>query len=896
MLAEGLDEIGADLASMAIGITSYSASIEPLPMLDRAPDFADLLAAVAPAEPPVEEQLVEQMLATGGGDRLTTTSDFDELEMPRALKQFLSSNRGVVGSVTPEAVTAAVAVDRARALAHSLFQPEHFEALRAHPPYADQNALVSDAAVLMTQGATGETLARLILAEELWPNDPTVRFNLASLLTAVGMANEAFAILEELRSTRRAPIGAFDVAPESFLDYGRGYALLKLGAVDEAEALLDAVARREPNFAEASLALSLALDEQKKNPRAAFIAGHYRRPAASATSAPSADSESGSVEQQGTPIEAADAITEAVIQLSGVYFVDVAKGTPGVLPAIMQPTTIETQIAYRKRMVSELPNLAEQARIMTRTRNRLNKAWQNGDLQPALRARYMAIASNFSEANAPVPQIQDLLRRRNRAVRAQTDIQDVITDFVGDNFLEIQKRHKSEWPKMCPEIRSLVNEASARLRIDVQHVDMRERRLHRAWHQYATAIGSLVADPAFRAYLDAEIRLANHVWYMDLVAGMMDSTQFAELAADCPMDPPADIDLAGNVEGSHLAKCDDSAAQSGLSGGGGPVSVNISCGGIQIVLNADLGPLKLTAEVNVDETGKVTDATTGAEVDAGVVKVSGGTSIDDTGQVTKRTVGGGVDIGVVEVAGEVESDGAGNVTKASGNASGRVGPVKIEGKGSVKSNGDVTIYAGSKLGDKGSGVGATVAAEVSGGVSVSGNVDSGTINNVALISKASTSVSAGGYTAGAETSNTFVIVSAPQTPSIVCRRATLRRRGPRRHNRSGPGPSGLCRRARRPWRSCARTSATPWRRRRCRPSHSRRPPRRILHHLRQGLELISGRHPCRAAFRSVAPSCSRLLLPNRRLPPLAACWPRHADEIQRPAPPHDAFPVLRPVG
>ncbi len=763
LLAEGRDEIAVEFIGGALFSVGFSASFESQAVAEGESPPRATATLPAPA-PPADERLVEQMNEAAPSNRLITSQDFDELEFPEALNQFLNTNRALVASSSRRPVTVTEALRKAETLTATLVSAAHIQALNAHPPYASQTALVNDAAVLLTQGAIGETLARLILAEARGANDPTVRFNLASVMTSLGMPNEALALLDDLSSARRAPLDAYGIAPESFVEYGRGQALLAVGAIDEARLVLSTVAQREKSFAEAALALALAQDASNQNPRASYVAGYFRRPAHAAIEAPGSTESASQAPTAPTSTQPDEGSSgEDIVQLNGVYFVDVAKGTPGVIPAIMQPTVIEQQIAWRKKMVGEMPALDAQALSLTRTRDALDKAWQKKDLPPELRDRYIAVSRMLSEANAPIPEIQGLRKMRNSAVKAQTDIQDVIFKFVETGFLDIQKRHKAQFPKMCPELRALVDEASARLRIDVQYVDTRERRLHRAWHQYATALGSLVADPAFRAYLNAEIRLANHIWYMGLVGNITDSTQYAELAADCPMDPPVEINLAANTEGSQIAKCDDRAAQSGLSGGSGPVSVNISCDGIQIVLNADLGPLELTAEVNVDDTGKITSATTGAEVDTGVVKVSGSTTVDGEGKVTQRTTGGGVDVGAVAVSGEVQSDGAGDVTKGSVGASAGVGPVKVQGKGSAKANGDVTIYAGSKLGDKGSGAGATVAAEVSGGVSITGNVNSGDINNVTFISTANTSVSAGGHTVGGQTSSTFVIVTGPAT-------------------------------------------------------------------------------------------------------------------------------------
>ena len=51
------------------------------------------------------------------------------------------------------------------------------------------------------------------------------------------------------------------------------------------------------------------------------------------------------------------------------------------------------------------------------------------------------------------------------------------------------------------------------MRVHVQAVDRATRRLHRRWHQYATALGTLTADPDFRAYLDAHIKASSQATY-----------------------------------------------------------------------------------------------------------------------------------------------------------------------------------------------------------------------------------------------------------------------------------------------------------------------------------------------------------------------------------------------
>ncbi|MCB1684867.1 MAG: hypothetical protein R3E82_10425 [Pseudomonadales bacterium] len=763
--ALGKDEMGEMLVSTAVFTLGLSMAISAT----AADGAADPGGSLPPDPVPVQESLVEQMVARAPAGRLTTTADFDEIEMPGALAAFLQQNRPIVGSVDARTTTAADALAVARSLVDEVMSTAHRQRLAGHPPYADRTVLINDSAVLLVQGLVAESLARLLLAAERWPEDPTVRFNLASTLGNLGYANESLALLDGLQSAGHFPAQAFGIGGAAFLDYARAASLMVLGDTVAAERLLAGVFAEHPGFGEAALALALAESANGKDAQRAFVAGYFRRPSAATIATPASGQgtgESGGAAAPGNanPVAAAPEsgrVENQLLQLDAVHFVDVAKGERGVLPAIHQPEGISSQIDYRRTVLAMWPG--EQARLvaLTRVRNRLARAWPKGDLTAQQLRRYREISNRWSESGAPVEEIAQLLRLRNKAVKSATETDDLIEKYYERQFLEISRRFVKDDAKFCAALINLVDEVSARQRKDVQLVDFRERRLHAAWHQYATALGSLVTDPGFRAYLNAELQLANMTWYNSLLTNMLESTHYAEAVVDCARPPPSDAAIQPGGDSAQVARCDDADSQSGVSTTVGAVSVSVGCDGIQVVLNADLGPLELTADVQLDESGKLKSVTSSGEVDVGVVKVSGGSSTDSTGTVTQRTAGGGVDLGVVAVSGERTEDGQGNFRKASGGVSGGVGPVKLSARGSANSKGDVSLYAGSKLGGSGSGAGATVAAEVSGGVTLSGNVSRGSVDSVAFQSGASASLSAGGASVTAQTSSTFVVVTAP---------------------------------------------------------------------------------------------------------------------------------------
>jgi tetratricopeptide (TPR) repeat protein len=716
------------------------ATTEPPPDYAASPDLPGATAALPKPDitpRPIEPDLYDSIDWTAPDVVLRTTADLDEIEIKPAFDEFVSMNSGLLGGVQTQPVSFQNAMSTVQDLVNQVSSADHLAALRSHPNYQNRAQLLNSAAGVLIQGQPAEALVRLQVAYERWPDDPEVLFNIAALLAQARLGNESRAILDEMTRKSILPDMSFGIQPQAAMDYLRGYNLMQSGSFSEAEALISKVVTSEPDFAEALLTAALLAHQLGKKPTTFFINGYFRRnggqmklqnqETAAESDSPSQESqaESGNTEP-GSEVE--NFGDDDSVVLSAVHFIDVWRGKPGKLPSIYQPTTIEESLKFQEWFRAQtLASLAE-TQALDEARNRLNKRWRN-KIPPGPQLEYYEeILRIFSVANARMPEIQRLLRARNRAIEDSTDAGNRFNDWFLEKWLIIVTPPKKSDAQKCSEVKALVLETHDSLRVHVQAVDLATRRLHQLWHRYATALGTMVSDPDFRNYLAFDINFANQVEYGFLVGNMFESTQYAEYG--CASEK-SKREWEKNLENSELASCDDGAT-AGLGFTYGPVTVSSSCEGFTLGLEFDVGPVEVSSETEVSSTGEVTKQKTGGKIDLGPVSVSGQSSRDKKGKEEKTV---GVEGGIPGLTGKAE--------------------VTMDNQGST------SVYAGGTAGGELEGAGIKVGASQESGVVVT--VQDGSVSDVALKSTTSVTATAGGV--GVDHSETRTMSFIP-TPAV----------------------------------------------------------------------------------------------------------------------------------
>lgn len=198
-------------------------------------------------------------------------------DVPSALADFLQRNAGLPGSVTPAPLSAAAARE---SLLRRIEQPDNrpfLDAIADTPDLASADGLTGAAMVAFAQGYGGEAFTLAVMAAEKARQDPAAQLNLAAAALAVGLANEALALLDELHKSGTPLQGPWGMAGSSLLDYLRGYAHMLRGEFTEARALLSRVVQAEPNLREAAQALALVEARLGGDPRRSFLLGVWRQ-------------------------------------------------------------------------------------------------------------------------------------------------------------------------------------------------------------------------------------------------------------------------------------------------------------------------------------------------------------------------------------------------------------------------------------------------------------------------------------------------------------------------------------------------------------------------------------------------------------------------------------------
>lgn len=729
-------EAADDMATQILGGTTVgffmSIKLHPVggtALAQAAPGLGKGIEVGAPK--PLRPDLYASATAKGNGVTLRTSADLDELEVDKAYASFIKKNQGLLGRAPNRSTSFEGAMRKVEALVDVRRNADYLQRLRADPRLQAADELVGRAVGHMLAQSPEQALAALLVAQQHWPQDPGIMFNLASLLAQQGFAAESQAILDEIERRKKLPYIGYGIKPRSVMDYLHGYNLMSMGAYEKASQKLQSALDQSPGFGEAALSLALVKQKRGGSGKWFFVGGYYRRGSGRVPDAPQASYDGGAASRGNTTDLAVMDLGDGAIGLQAKAFLDLSKGQPGVLPPVPRPTEIEDALAYWYEYAAMQPALSARVEALEKRRQQLNEKWR-GKVPAGPRLEYYeAILRISSEANARVVELRPMIEDREDAHSELRKADDRLTERFIERMADIARRYAGQPPvKACPETRKLVAETQEKLMPYVHKVELAERRVHTLWHQYATALGGIVYDPDFRAYLQVDAEFGDEVTYQGLLANALESTKYSTHYEDC-------IELEKRQreeeakQAAELAPCDEKKK---VTRGYKLVFLKFetSCEGMSLSIVNDLIPgLELTGEAKFDRNGWLKEHKISGSVDVGGGKVSGEITTDKSGGFKEGKIGGELDVvpgGTVK--GEVSQDSNGSTTfygSRTFGISGEVGPVKggasvEEGSGfTVDANGNTTSTFTKTVTER--------SAEV-GGVGGSSKTESMTVTNV----------------------------------------------------------------------------------------------------------------------------------------------------------------------
>ena len=398
--------------------------------------------------------------------------EFDEL---------VRDNSGLVGSVRPRTVTFASALAAARLVlqdpaAKAQYQRSAKSGSKEHPKVF----LASAASRILTGDSLG-AMAQILAGIDESPNNPTLEFNLASILANLNMPNESLAVLEHMKAIGKKPEMALGINPDVATNYVIGYNEMLRGKLPEAATKLRSVVSADPFLHEASHSLALVTAKQGGNGLAIFKKGLLRFPIRKTVFC---------IEGQEDPLR--PSVDEMF---------DCSKGIPGKLTEFRQPNGIDNYKGFVKVM------------------ERLTK-----EVSSELEARKAALLANpVPHTTNPSPyekwadQMFDLIQGldENEPVflKLQADLEKSRKDFqqAGAIHYERMMRRVTELaldttPHKCSMYRDAAAQALNAMRPFVAHLELMHRRYAKTSYRVLTGLLAKYGNGPWRKSVEAYVR------------------------------------------------------------------------------------------------------------------------------------------------------------------------------------------------------------------------------------------------------------------------------------------------------------------------------------------------------------------------------------------------------
>jgi tetratricopeptide (TPR) repeat protein len=398
--------------------------------------------------------------------------EFDEL---------LRSNQGLVGSVRPRTVTYTNALNAARLTLQDPEAKKQYDHAAAYGSKEYPKVFLASAATRLMDGDSFGALAQILAGINEAPNDPTLLFNLASILACINMPNESMAVLKQLGSLGKKPNMAAGIDPDVAMNYLAGYNEMLRGNLPEASAKLKAVINADPFLNEASHCLALIAAKQGGNGKSIFKKGLMRFPIRKTAFC---------VEGQDDPIR--PSVDEMF---------DCSHGIPGKLCEFRQPNGIDNY----KTFVKVIGRLMEEQTAELEAR------------KAAVLANVAPIKTNPSPYEKWAEQFFDLMQglEENEPLflKLQTDIEKSRKDFqqaAAIHYERLMRRVTELSLDPTPHKCSLYRDASAQalnaIRPYVVHLELMHRRYAKSGYRVLTGMLARYGKGPWRNTVEAYVR------------------------------------------------------------------------------------------------------------------------------------------------------------------------------------------------------------------------------------------------------------------------------------------------------------------------------------------------------------------------------------------------------
>lgn len=554
------------------------------------------------------------VIAYGAYDRLPVhqATEFSEL---------LSSGQSFAGRVRPRAVTLAQALALGRqALAKNrVVLPA--KAVGKSPQGRDLFSLQAQAVGELLRRRTVWALGYEILAYEAAPREPAVLLNLAAVFAAMGLPNEAIAVLDEVdRIGTLAASGTF-VSPRAVAAYLRGYSELLRGNYSKAKEQLIRARQLDPFLRESALALAVAearLGEEAEA-RKTYASALWRRMPARIVILDTPEGGKRGPAQTAAPGSPEAVAAEEVTAPMDEMF-DLSAGKDGKLPLYSYPHDITDVYAWHTKRRPELNAFG----LATMKKGQQVSALR-GPL-PGRTTRYGAWADRYQTLIGMTrywdPVLAPLFHDRQQAENEFTAENKRVVRIANERYKDASRETNGRIP--CSTLLAIGNEALHSLIGPGRKLEAAERRYYPVWYRLTTGMVAQVGNPGWHTFLAAEQQWDADIEWQNLW-GRLDGTfeNAVQIGTDRCMNPapapplePRPMELVERCPDHLRGKAFEFEFEMPFSEGPTPkLSLAMNCDSVSVgfgvdVVHVDAGLVEFGAgpygEVEVEREGDVT--------------------------------------------------------------------------------------------------------------------------------------------------------------------------------------------------------------------------------------------------------------------------------------------------
>jgi hypothetical protein len=428
------------------------------------------------------------------------------------LASLRNSGSGLLGSVKLQPLTFAAAEARVNALAQSAGGEAAVAAVLAAVGPTDPEKLRAVAAREMVAGRPTGMFLVLWSVWQRFPADGDAWCDFAGVLAGQGYANEAAALLGEMKRRGLLPAPPLGIPGEEMRDYVEAYTQVRLGNKSGALAILRRVAGRTPMLAEAPRLLAAITDDEAEA-RKALLQSIWRKPTKVAVSSPLPEGE-----PEPDPYQAGEEVMADPRSI-----MDFSQAERGVLPAVPYAKSVPTANDLMDRLQNLETTLDQEfiATLEARKPPRGNRS-AGDDVPETWGHRMYALLQSIDYRDAQLRKLTAAAwtahTEREKLLREMESArEDEVTPAV-NAWIKANKR-----PPTTDEIgafeRPYYEKYIAQARPACVREETAKRALFAEWHYLATAIAATVPEGEWHTAMAATIH-ARKVQYYGILVGI----------------------------------------------------------------------------------------------------------------------------------------------------------------------------------------------------------------------------------------------------------------------------------------------------------------------------------------------------------------------------------------